>query len=150
MTLPPLPETLKILYCHSNQLTSLPPLPKTLKKLYCGINKLSSLPPLPETLETLFCHFNQLTSLPPLPETLKELSCQFNQLTTLPDLPWGLQNIEEEKLNHHNKKRIDLGMETIKSLPDRETWDRINEMWVYWVYRIGGEKYNEAVIALKN
>ena len=157
--LPNLPETLKKLYCQNNQLTSLPPLPETLQQLYCEDNQLMSLPPLPETLEELDCYNNLLTFLPSLPKTLKFLYCHNNQLTSLPDLPhmlirmqwdkldWDI-TIEIIKLNQHNKKRIDLGMDLVKKFPDEKTWDEINEMWVHWQYRIGGAKYNEVVSAI--
>ena len=165
-SLPPLPETLEILYCDSNQLTSLPHLPETLEELWCGGNQLITLPPLPESLKKLNCKNNQLTSLPHLPESLKELDCDDNQLTSLPplpvsleilycdkllslpDLPWGLQNMIDEQLDQHNKKRIDLQMEKVKTLPDKKTWDKINERHTNWMYRIGGEKYNEALSTL--
>ena len=163
-SLPPLPETLEELICFNNQLTSLPPLPETLKKLCCSNNQLTSLPHL-KTLEILYCSNNQLTSLPHL-TTLKELDCTNNQLTSLPplpetleelycdklpsfsDLPWGLENMEKEQLDQHNKKRIDLQMEIVETLPDKKTWDEINERHTNWLYRIGGEKYNGAVSAL--
>ena len=153
------------LYCSHNQLTSLPPLPVTLEKLYCWNNQLTShlttlkildctnnqltsLPPLPETLKILYCSNNQLTSLPPLPETLEKLYCEGNLIVSLPPLPWGLENMVKEKLDQHNKKCIDLGLQTVDILPDKSLWDEINEMWLDWLYRIGGEKYNETVCAL--
>ena len=144
-SLPPLPETLEILYCQYNQLTSLPPLPETLKKLICWNNQLTSLPPLPETLEILSCSNNQLTSIPPLPETLQQLYCEDNQLMSLPPLPWGLKNMEKEKLDQHSKKLVDLQMNVVETLPDKRTWDEIDEMWLHHQYKIGGEKYKDAV-----
>ena len=148
-SLPPLPETLKELYCDFNQLISLPPLPETLEILDCTNNQLTSLPPLLETLAILYCYNNQLTSLPPLPETLEILYCYDNRLTSLPPLPWGLKNMEKGKLDQHNKKRIDLQMEKVKDIPDKETWDDINERHMDWQYRIGGQMYQEAVSSLK-
>jgi hypothetical protein len=50
----------------------------------------------------------------------------------------------EAKLNQHNRKRADLGMEKVKSLPDKEIWDEINEKHLRWQYRIGGEKWAKA------
>ena len=147
-SLPPLPETLEKLDCSNNQLTSLPPLPETLQELICTNNQLTSLPPLPETLEILYCSGNFLKSLPPLPETLEILSYFNNYITLFPDLPWGLRNYwEKEKLEQHNKRLKDLQMETVETLPDKETWDQINEMWIHWQYRIGGEKYIEATLS---
>ena len=147
-SLPPLPETLEKLDCSNNQLTSLPPLPETLQELICTNNQLTSLPPLPETLEILYCSGNYLKSLPPLPETLEILSYFNNYITLFPDLPWGLRNYwEKEKLEQHNKRLKDLQMETVETLPDKETWDQINEMWIHWQYRIGGEKYIEATLS---
>jgi hypothetical protein len=96
-SLPPLPDTLKNLFCEQNQLTSLPPLPKGLIRLYCARNQLTSLPQLPDTLTYLYCEQNQLTSLPPLPDGLRELSCEQNQLTSLPTLPEGLRELSCEQ-----------------------------------------------------
>ena len=39
-------------------------------------------------------------------------------------------------------------MKKVETLPDKETWDEINERHTNWLYRIGGEKYNRAVSAL--
>jgi len=89
-SLPPLPDRIKSLYCHGNQVTSLPSLPDGLERLYCGGNRLTSLPELPDRLTYLYCEQNQLTSLPPLPDGLIILECNDNQLTSLPPLPKGL------------------------------------------------------------
>jgi len=150
-SLPPLPSTLKKLYCYDNLLTSLPDLPFTLKELYCPNNQLTSLPDLP-ALKELYCHTNQLTSLPPLPSSLKELYCYDNLLTEYPDLPWGLKHWNKDwdnsKLNQHNKKRIDLGMDTVKTLPTKKIWDEVAEKHLIWQYRIGGEKWSKACSSL--
>ena len=53
-----LPDTLQVLYCDDNLLTSLPHLPATLKYLSCSNNLLTSLPYLPSTLQTLYCSYN--------------------------------------------------------------------------------------------
>ena len=79
-SLPNLPNTLIILYCNSNRLTSLPNLPNTLIVLSCNGNRLTSLPNLPNKLEELYCYDNKLTSLPNLPNTLKLLYCHINLL----------------------------------------------------------------------
>jgi Leucine-rich repeat (LRR) protein len=64
-------------------LISLPPLPENLKRLFCNTNKLISLPPLPKKLEILYCFYNQLTSLPPLNEELEELYCENNPISEI-------------------------------------------------------------------
>ena len=73
---------LETLYCDENYLISLPPLPESLRLLSCLRNKLRSLPPLPQTLEYLFCSYNPLNSLPPLPESLLNLYCDKTGLTS--------------------------------------------------------------------
>ena len=84
--LPNLPNSLKILNCYNNELTSLPNLPNSLTELYCSKNKLKLLPYLPNSLKGVYCYNNQLTSLPDhLPDSLKILDCSHNQLTSLPD-----------------------------------------------------------------
>jgi len=54
-------------------LTKLPPLPSSLKELFCEVNDLTKLPSLPPSLEVLDCFDNHLTSLPSLPPSLEEL-----------------------------------------------------------------------------
>lgn len=88
--LPPLPKSLKKLYCRWNLLTSLPELPKSLTIIFCNQNQLTSLPELHKGLESLCCSDNQLTSLPKLPSSLEDLYCSNNQLTSLPKLPGSL------------------------------------------------------------
>jgi uncharacterized repeat protein (TIGR01451 family) len=90
-SLPSLPNALNSLGCSGNQITNLPPLPSTLVGLVCNSNQLTSLPTLPSNLITLWCAGNQLTFLPALPNNLDHLDCSFNQLTTLPALPNTLQ-----------------------------------------------------------
>jgi hypothetical protein len=92
-TLPPLPETVRELYCDKNKLTSLSDLPSHLIVLECNNNKLTSLPKMPESLDVLICRANKLTELPELPVSLKHLDCGENTLTTLPVLPNGLEEL---------------------------------------------------------
>jgi len=68
--LPSLPNTLYILVCRNNELTSLPHLPNNLKTLICYSNHLSSLPHLPNSLRILNCMWNKLTELHTLPNML--------------------------------------------------------------------------------
>jgi Leucine-rich repeat (LRR) protein len=90
-----LPQTLEILFCSGNKLTSLPDLPKNLKELYLTGNELSSLPTLPQTLEKLYCSDNKLTSLPNLTslKNLVKLECCNNELSSLPTLPQNLKSL---------------------------------------------------------
>ncbi len=88
--LPELSETLKTLWCYSNQLKELPVLPQTLEKLYCTSNQLKELPALPESLKYLWCNSNQLKELPELPKSLTTLYCGYNKLKSLPELPESL------------------------------------------------------------
>jgi hypothetical protein len=91
--LPPLPPTMKYLYCSFNKLTSLPPLPPKLQRLVCNDNALTELPPLPPTLIRLCCSGNKLTELPPLPHSLVYLTCYGNKLSELPHLPPTLREL---------------------------------------------------------
>jgi hypothetical protein len=90
VSLPPLPNSLKVLDCEENQLTSLPPLPINLGALRCVRNQLTILPSLPDSLYSLDCSVNQITHLPSLPRRLRELSCDVNQVVNLPPLPDSL------------------------------------------------------------
>jgi hypothetical protein len=56
--LPPIPNTVRILYCNDNQLTQLPELPGGLVHLYCNRNQLTRLPELPNSLQRLVCFNN--------------------------------------------------------------------------------------------
>ena len=96
-----LPNSLKILNCIGNGLTSLPKLPNSLKILFCSFNKIVSLPDrLPNSLKELHCDYNKLTKLPNLPNSLQELYCDKNQLTKLPNLPNSL------KILHCNNNQL--------------------------------------------
>jgi hypothetical protein len=84
---------LEILYCDNNYIISLPRLPERLRLLSCLSNKLRSLPQLPQTLEYLFCSYNPLTSLPLLPPNLLHLYCDKTGLSSLPLLPPNLLHL---------------------------------------------------------
>jgi len=101
ISLPRLPESLRILSCLHNKLNSLPPLPSNLKQLYCSYNPLTSLPTLPESLQYLYCDNSKIISLPELPSNLLHLYITNNQLTSLPLLPSNLRNLHcsHNKLN---------------------------------------------------
>jgi len=151
-SLPYLPHSLKTLDCYGNQLKSLPNLPLSLIYLYCDANILTSLPDLPPSLELLTCKKNRLRTLPTLPSSLTTLWCDHN--IPFPDLPYNLQSpidgyFDTLKLLQHNNKRIDLGMETVDTLPSKEYWDDVAEKHIIWQYRIGGEKWTNACNALK-
>ena len=77
-------DTLEVLICRWNQLTSIPVLPN-LTVLHCDSNLLTSIPVLPN-LTDLHCDSNLLTSIPVLPN-LTKLHCGWNQLTSIPVLP---------------------------------------------------------------
>jgi len=110
--LPPLPQTLKNLWCSFTLITrfrslpagleelccdhcpliELPVLPKGLRKLVCNFTPITSLPELPPNLKALWCNSTQLKELPTLPEGLRELYCQTNRLlTALPPIPSSLR-----------------------------------------------------------
>ena len=110
--LPPLPQTLKNLFCSSTLITrfrslpagleelrcdncpliELPVLPKGLRKLLCNFTPLTSLPELPPNLKSIYCCWTQIKELPTLPEGINELSCSFNdKLSILPPIPSSLR-----------------------------------------------------------
>jgi hypothetical protein len=84
-------DSLQLLYCGENLLTSLPDLPGSLTSLECEHNHLSTLPSLPNKLTVLNCFDNQLSSLPSLPDSLIYLVSRDNPLGSLPVLPNSLQ-----------------------------------------------------------
>ena len=67
-------DSLIILSCESNNLTTLPPIANTIKEFSCSNNNLLSLPSLPDSLMNLYCDSNQLASLPTLPDSLEFLN----------------------------------------------------------------------------
>lgn len=85
-----LPDSLILLACAFNPITSLPNLPNNLKRLECGGTQIVNIPSLPATLKNLDCSSNSyLTSLPILPNSLKELRCtnspKIHPIISLPD-----------------------------------------------------------------
>ncbi len=89
--LPPNLETLEISNCN---LTELPTLPNSLKKLDAHSNQLRILPDtLPALLSSLLVSRNRFTALPEnLPGSLRCISAEDNQLSQLPDLAHLPQN----------------------------------------------------------
>jgi hypothetical protein len=72
-------DSIVLIGCNDNQLSTLPKLPNSLKFLSCETNQLNLLPKLPNSLEILFCGFNKLILLPELPNSLTKLYCENNQ-----------------------------------------------------------------------
>ncbi len=91
-SLPRLPSRLWTLQANDNQLTALPsPLPVGMLVLEAGGNLLSSLPTLPTTLQSLYVGNNlNLATYPTFPASLLDLDLQSNGLSVLPPLPAGL------------------------------------------------------------
>ena len=92
--LPPLPASLRRLYCGGTQLSVLPPLPASLHTLCCSNTQITALPSLPASLQFLDCSHTRITSLPPLPDSLQYLYCSNTQLSVLPSLPASLQFLD--------------------------------------------------------
>ena len=90
-SLPTLPLSLTELLCDRNNLTSLPVLPNNIYFLRCDDNPLIHLPTLPTALQILECQGCQLIDIPQLPLNVYEFICSNNQLTTLPTLPSAVQ-----------------------------------------------------------
>ncbi len=85
-TLPPLPETLRILGWTGSEIEMLI-LPLSLTTLDLYNSKLNKLPELPVTLEVLACEKTNITQYPPLPDTLLHFNCSRTDITCLPQLP---------------------------------------------------------------
>ena len=94
LSLPNLPNSLKIIYCSYGKLTTLPTLPDSLTQLACSSNSLSALPALPSSLTFLNCSYNLLSSLPPLPNSVNYLDCAGNSITNIASLPNQLKNFD--------------------------------------------------------
>jgi Leucine-rich repeat (LRR) protein len=95
--LPPLPPSLKELYCFNSHITSLPILPPSLKLLHCsGCKNLTELPSrLPDGLEVLHCNDTSIRYLPTiLPSSLKILNCVITPIKTLPSLPRSIVELQ--------------------------------------------------------
>jgi Leucine-rich repeat (LRR) protein len=98
ITIPKLPNTLKILDCSwNNSIRSFHSIPPNLVELHCQGNKLSYLPLLPDSLEHLSCGSNKFDFIPPLPSNLKNLFCMNNNLSMLPKLPNTLTHLDCSK-----------------------------------------------------
>ena len=98
ITIPKLPDTLKILDCSWNFLIkSFHSIPPNLVELHCQGNNLSYLPLLPSSLTYLNCNSNYFNFIPPLPSKLEKLFCTNNNLTMLPILPNTLTHFDCSK-----------------------------------------------------
>jgi Leucine-rich repeat (LRR) protein len=128
-SVPPLPDTVEILYISNNQIKKLDNLPSELKALeavkagleempadlpagliYLDVrdNSLASFPALPATLRKLDASSNALRVFKTnLPSTLEELSLAHNHLTQIPSLNAGL-------------RKLRLSFNPLTQLPD--TW----------------------------
>jgi hypothetical protein len=91
--LPPLPHTLKNLWCSFTLITRFRSLPAGLEDITCENCPLVELPVLPKGLRKLICNFTPLTSLPELPPNLKLLSCNNTKIKEFPTLPKGLTSL---------------------------------------------------------
>jgi len=90
---PPLPQGLTSLSFFSNSFSTLPILPPNLNILNFSSNQISVIPNLPVGLTILYCSSNQLASLPPLPNGLEYVDCSNNLVQALPFLPSTLQTL---------------------------------------------------------
>ena len=83
-----LPNSITELGCEVNQLRSLGgQLSNSLQILSCSFNLLTTLPPLPQTLINIACDHNLLTGIPQLPQIMSQLFCRANpDLQCLPKL----------------------------------------------------------------
>jgi len=169
-----LPPSVTTLYCYANQLTSLKGISPNIKALHCGDNLLTSLEELaPTQLETISCSHNQLKTLQGLPKTIKYVCCYGDSLMNvsgLPqnedfrelacrldvdfqDIPWSTRYINgtyasDIKLRVYNNKLSKMGVSDISDnfykLCENQ-WNLVNEKYLIWKYRIGGEKWKEAL-----
>jgi Leucine-rich repeat (LRR) protein len=99
-------KQLEKLVCSKNELKSLPPLPNSLIVLFCPFNPLTELPQFNNNLEYIECSYCQLTSLPPLNNNLKVLHCYRNEITELPPLNNKLKILHcyNNKIFHKKQK----------------------------------------------
>ena len=51
-------------------------------------------------------------------------------------------------LESHNEKRLKLGLSELKELPDDDEVKRVDEEYTLWLYRVGGDKYNDSKEAI--
>jgi Leucine-rich repeat (LRR) protein len=168
-----LPHTVETLYCYANKLTSLEGISPNIKELYCGDNLLTSLKELKTTtLEIISCSYNQLKTLHGLPKTIKSVCCFGDSLENISGLSENCREIvcrgdvdfeeiplstcyingryaSDIKLQVYNNKLIKMGMhyDTLSCFYKikESDWKNVNEKYLIWKYRIGGEKWKEAL-----
>lgn len=88
-----LPNSIRYLYCDSNQITNIVALPTSLWRFECRDNLLTTFPTLPSTLNTIVAYNNLLDTLPALPQGITQLFLTGNRLTTVPTLPNSLTQL---------------------------------------------------------
>lgn len=111
--LPNIPETVKILVCSRNKLTSIDLLANSkLERLFCGENKISTLDNLPGHIWELDCSNNQIEFLENLPSSCRHLNCSNNQINALNNLPYGITLLD----CHRNP------ISSLDNLPTSITW----------------------------
>jgi hypothetical protein len=141
------------LHCGDNLLTSLKDLEMTkLEVLSCSHNKIKTLRGLPNTIKSVCCYGESLEGLSGLPENFRELACRPH--INFEDIPWSTCYINglyasDIKLQVYNYKLWEMGIkdeivDNFYKIREYE-WNAINEKYLAWKYRIGGEKWKEAL-----
>ena len=112
-TLPPLPDSVQILYCGNPNMVYIKSLPLHLKQLWAGNSQLRRLPPLPHSLTHLDISHTHIRTLPNLPTSLKLLYASSSSLECLPQLYTGIEILH---LNSTPLKCIARIPESVKEL----------------------------------
>jgi hypothetical protein len=59
---------------------------------------------------------------------------------------WDILSLKKDGIFvKYNQKRVDLGLNEELYFPSKEMIEEINEKWIHWQYRIGGEIYNATI-----
>lgn len=124
--IPELPDSLERLYVSGDGIReiTIPRLPNSLRVLSIQFGILDELFELPPRLETLICNHSNLRKLPALPKTLKVLNVENNNIHEIPELPETLEkllagNNSLEHLPHfpNNIITVDISDNYLKQIP---------------------------------
>jgi Leucine-rich repeat (LRR) protein len=124
--IPELPDSLERLHVSGDGIReiTIPRLPNSLRILSIQFGTLDELFELPPILETLICNHSNLRKLPALPKTLKVLNIENNNLRELPELPDTLEkllvgNNSLENLSHFPNSiiTVDVSDNYLKQIP---------------------------------
>lgn len=141
--LPRIPDTVRILYCHNNKLTSLDGLHNDIRILYCSGNLIKELSNLPENLEYL--NIDDHVVLKDIPYSLNWITKSEPFEITTHGIRSLIASIDatSNKLKLHNDRRVSLGLAQDYQELCLDEWNRIKELYCHQLYAPFGSKYNE-------